>query len=154
MSPKTVIKLMCWGESVENNEKNAFTYMCPVLDAGLPFKIQKKHRDNSRRTRFEPPKELRNLPYWRDISPARTYSPKRFHGSSRKFMSVLRNISIQNSRKSPDLSYDRFRKMQQETERLEREISEIERFADLLNLEDDYGELSQKRLVSVSKSQI
>ncbi|CAG9314428.1 unnamed protein product [Blepharisma stoltei] len=132
LSPKTVIKIMCWGDSKEEDPKYAFSFMCPILDVGFPFKPQKPIRDVSRRSKIIPPKELRSLPYWRDITPCR-YGLRKLPSPK---LSV-RSISHINWRVKSSRAYEKLRKMEEETEKLEKEISEIEKFADLLDLEND-----------------
>ena len=132
---KTVLKLMCWGTCIENPRKIAFSNMCIVENIGF----QKNDIISVRAT-----SKMRNTKQGtarREVSPrsikvARDNSPARIYASvvARKKSPIAQNYL--SSFKSKGKVHELLQKMKEETDKLDKEAKDIEKWNQFLDLDD------------------
>jgi hypothetical protein len=134
LATKTVLKLMCWGTCIETPRKLAFSNMCVVENLGF-------HRSDGNQVRET--SNLRNIKQGtrREISPRgvktiRDTSPARIYTSvvARKKSPVFENYlgKVRNKGKVHEL----LMKMKEETEKLDKEVRDMENWNKFLDIED------------------
>ena len=136
LSPKTVIKLMCWGPCVETPRKCAFSTMCVVENIGFqkkveptPMRATSKMRNTkmgSSRREVSP----RNIKVARENSPARIYSSVVARKKSPMGYQYLQ--PFRGNGKVQEI----LQNMKEETDRLDREVKDIEKWNQFLDLEE------------------
>jgi hypothetical protein len=138
ISPKTVVKVMCWGDCIENSRKTAFNSMCIIEDIGLPSKkepvitnLQSKFSSGLRSTKKGSPR--------REISP-RSVKAGRGNSPTRIYTSAIGRVKSPKSQLSSNLKVRNYnsllQKMKEETERLDQEVRDIEKWNQFLGLEE------------------
>ena len=138
---KTIAKLMCWGDSIEDSNKFAFSKMCVVETVGLPQvqgSLREKRVNNSR--------DSSRSKWGKVMSPGRNMSPKnvkiwknapvlRIYSSVQRKRSPVSLASNRAVVKRPNVNQLLLR-MKRETERLDQEVKDIEKWNAMLELED------------------
>lgn len=143
LSQKIVVKIKCWGACLETPRKWAFTSMCAVEKLG----IGKGDASNIRATSKMRNTKLGNQR--REVSPRglkgpRLGSPARVYASvvARKASPVYKNAV--NFFKEQSNVQELLRKMQEDTEKIDKDFLELEKFNDFLKFEDMETERSLK----------
>lgn len=140
ISQKTVVKLMCWGDCLENAAKFAFSKMCVVENLGFPKGPETvKENNNSRAssrskwskvTLTKKKASPQKGKIWSQKTPMRLYSSTFARKKSPKNLSPIRVVP-----KKMNVNQI-LRKMKEETDRLDQEVKDIERWNDFSKMED------------------
>ena len=148
---KTVVKLMCWGPVIETPKKFAFANMCVLEDIGYPKKsasLQVTQNTSSKRSSKWPSrKSSRGSSRVREIkqlSPKRVASPKiiRDNFTMRLYASAFhgKKSPTNNAPSKPTVKKTNIQqlliRMKKDTERLDQEIRDIEKWNHFSKLEE------------------
>lgn len=132
LSAKTVLKLMCWGTCIETPKKFAFSNMCIIENIGF-------QKDPTAVRNTSKMRGIKNTIPRREVSPrsikvARDNSPVRIYNSviSRKRSPVS---YIQKFRPN-DKVQKLLQKMKEETEKIDKEVKDIEKWNQFGDMED------------------
>lgn len=131
---KSIIKLMCWGQNLESHPKLYFSNMCIIENTGPPkiaaFPLKKSsflRPQNRKNRKIEvSPKSFRSS---QKNSPLRIYSGLLSNNGS---PSHRRNLSVPRGRIKVD---EVLRKMKEDSEKIDNEIKNIERWNQICELE-------------------
>lgn len=154
IAPRTVLKVMAWGDHVEYpNGKLSYSFVCPVLDIGLPrgYLTTKSGicRAAKRHTRKLSPETIRakkfmNLPYWDSATPMSTLtvtktkpkkSPQRVRNAKTESSLANLNSPVRSSAKGAGRVAQKSKarssllSMREETRKLEAELAIMEKRA-------------------------
>lgn len=135
IASKTIIKLMCWGNSIESTKKVAFTNMCVVENIGYKINETLTTRATSkiRNTKLGSPNRKfspRSIKGNHDLAAYRVYSSV----AARKKSPVRKGLN--NALKTQGNVQLLLLKMKEENERLDQEVKDIEAWNKLLELEE------------------
>lgn len=138
---KTIIKLMCWGQFIESHPKIFYSNMCVIENTGTPnigiFSIKKSNflkPQNRKNRKIEvSPKSFRSS---QKNSPLRIYSGV---FSTNASPSRTRNLSVPRGRIKVE---EVLRKMKEDSEKIDKEIKNIETWNQICELESKDTEQS------------
>ena len=143
LSQKIVVKLKCWGACLETPRKWAFTHMNPVEKVNVAKVDVSTLRATSKMRNTKLGTQRREVSP-RGVKGARLGSPARVYASvvARKASPVYKNsLNFFNDQSTVK---DLLRKMQEDTEKIDKDFQELEKFNDFLKFEDLDTERSLK----------
>jgi hypothetical protein len=147
LSQKTVVKVKCWGNCNESTRKWAFSQMMAVENIGMVKENISVIRATSKMRNTKQGSQRREISP-RGVKGGKMNSPGRVYASvvARKASPVYKN-SV-NFFKDNSTVKELLRKMQEDTEKIEKDFLELEKFNDFLKFEDLDTDRSLKRVKS------
>ena len=135
LAQKTVVKVKCFGNAVESTRKWAFSQMVPVENVGMVKENISVMRATSKMRNTKLGNQRREISP-RGVKAGKGNSPARVFASvvARKASPVYKN-SV-NFFKENSTVKELLRKMQEDTEKIEKDFQELEKFNDFLKIEE------------------